>query len=191
MNENIKAINDFLFIEDSIDEIKTSDLVIVLCNDSINDLSNKIDILFQNKIITDNTRIIISGSNGMLDYNKEKECIRLVNKLNSDYGYDKSRFILEEDATNIYENLLYSKRFINSFDEYHNILLIGASFALRRIKLCASKLEYPIDKIQLIGTLDDRKIDKDNWYKSDISRKRVYEEIERIGKYLLKGDLDV
>jgi len=191
MTENIKAISDFLFIEDDIKSIKKSDLVIVLCNDSINDLANKIDYLFCNNIINDNTKIIISGSNGLMDIGKEKECIRLLNKLNLDYGYGESLFTLEDEATNIYENLLFSKRYIDSFDDYDNIIIIGASFALRRIKMCACKLEYPCSKMQFIGTIDERNISKDSWWMDDIAKKRVFEEIERIGKYLLKGDLDI
>ena len=191
MSENIKAITDFIFIENNIDEITESKLVVVLCNNSIDDLAFKIDRLFKDGKVSHNSKIILSGASGKLDVNLDKECIRLCNELVDNYGYDKSLFILEDKATNIYENLLYSKQYIESFDGYDNIIMIGAAFALRRIKMCASRLDYPVDKIQFIGTVDDRNISKDDWWKNDLSKLRVYEEIERIGKYLVKGDLDI
>ncbi len=191
MTESIKAITDFLFIEDNIEEIKRSDLLIVLCNNMMSDMANKIDYLFKSNKINEDTKIIISGANGSLDMHLEKECFRLVEILNHDYGYDKSLFTLEEDATNIYENLLYCKRYIDSFDKYENIIVMASAFALRRVKMCACHLEYPIDKMNLIGTVGPRNISKEDWYKSDIAKERVFGEIERIGKYLNKGDLDI
>ena len=191
MTESIKAITDFLFIEDNIDEITKSDLLIVLCNNMMSDMANKIDYLFKNNKIDENTKIILSGAKGPLDMHLEKECIRLLEILNHDYGYDKNLFILEEDATNIYENLLYSKRYLDSFDKYNNIILMGSAFALRRVKMCASHLGYPINKIKFVGTVGPRNVGKDTWYKSDIAKERVFEELERIGKYLSKGDLDI
>ena len=102
-------------------------------------------------------------------------------------------FILEKNATNIYENLYFSKKLINDMDKYNNILIIGAAFALRRIKLCASGMNYPLDKMQYVGTVNTEKQNcgKDNWWQNESARLRVYQELERIGKYLVKGDLDI
>ena len=191
MTESIKAITDFLFIEDNIEEIKRSDLLIVLCNNMMSDMANKIDYLFKNNKIDSDTKIILSGAKGPLDIDEEKECIRLLEILNRDYGYEKSLFVLEEDATNIYENLLYSKRYLDSFNKYNNIILMGSAFALRRVKMCASHLGYPINKINYVGTVGIRNVSKEDWYKSEMAKERVFGELERIGKYLSKGDLDI
>ena len=191
VSENIKAITDFVFIENTFDEIKKSDLVIVLCNNSIGNLAKVIDRLYKDNKIDKKTKVVLSGASGMLDDGLEKEAIRLSNMLINEYGYDKELFILECEATNIYENLLFSKNIVKSFESYNNIIMVGAAFALRRIKMCASRLDYPVDKIQFLGTIDDRNISKEEWWKDDLSKKRVYEEIERIGKYLVKGDLDI
>ena len=191
VSENIKAITDFVFIENTFDEIKKSDLVIVLCNNSIGDLAKVIDRLYKDNKIDKKTKVVLSGASGMLDDGLEKEAIRLSNMLVNEYGYDKELFTLECEATNIYENLLFSKNIVKSFESYNNIIMVGAAFALRRIKMCASRLDYPVDKIQFLGTIDDRNISKEEWWKDDLSKKRVYEEIERIGKYLVKGDLDI
>ena len=191
INENIKAITNFLFIDDSISSLKLSDLVIVLCNHNIEGLAKSIEKLFVNSKLAENAKIILTGANGKLDINEEKECIRLRDKLVNKYKYDENIFILEDKATNIYENLLYSKNYVSSFDSIQNIIMVGASFATRRIKLCATKLGYPMKKVQFMGVVDDRNISKEEWWKSDEAKTRVYEELERIGKYLVKGDLDI
>lgn len=190
-NENIKAITDFLFIEDDIDSLKRSDLVLFLCNNNINGMALVFDQLYKKHVIDDNTKIIFSGDTGSLDKGEVSESKRLSTYLTDNYGYDKDIFILEDKATNIYENLLFSKDLIGDFEKYNNILFVGAAFALRRIKLCATKLLYPIDRISYVGIVSDRKISKDEWFKTDSARSRVFEEIERIGKYLIKGDLDI
>ena len=191
--ENIRAITNFLFIEDDFKKLNYSDLVIILCNNNINGIAKKVDDLFKNSIINDKSLIIISGNHGVLDEFDEKECILVQNVLVKKYGYDKNMFVLEENATNIYENLYFSKKIVKNINKYNNILIIGAAFALRRIKLCASGMDYPLEKIQFVGTVntEKRNCGKDNWWKTEAARIRVYQELERIGKYLVKGDLNI
>ena len=191
--ENIRAITNFLFIEDDFKKLNHSDLVIILCNNNINGIAKKVDDLFKNNIINANSLIVISGNYGILDEFDEKECVLIQNILVEKYGYDEKMFVLEENATNIYENLYFSKKIVKNMNKYNNILIIGAAFALRRIKLCASGMDYPLDKIQFVGTVntEKRNCGKDNWWKTESARIRVYQELERIGKYLVKGDLDI
>lgn len=191
--ENIEAITNFLFIEDDIKNIRKTDLLIILCNHDLKGITELFDDLYKRSVIDCNTTVVISGNRGVLDEFEDKECDRVYNKLVNDFGYDSKMFILEGEATNIYENLLFSKEIIKDLDKYNNILLMGAAFALRRIKMCASKLDYPLDKIQYVGTIDEegRNCRKDNWWMNEESKVRVFQEIERIGKYLVKGDLDI
>lgn len=191
--ENIKAITNFLFIEDDFNKLRMADLVIILCNNNINGIAEKVDSLFKKNIINRNSLIIISGNHGVKNEFQQEECILVQNILVDKYGYNKKIFVLEKESTNIYENLLYSKRLVDDINKYDNILIIGAAFALRRIKLCASGMDYPVDKIQFVGTVNKerRNCGKDNWWKTEPARVRVYQELERIGKYLVKGDLDI
>ena len=191
--ENIRAITDFLFIENDIKDLKTSDLVIILSNNNIKGITTLFDELFKKGIINQHSQIIISGDRGPLDTFKEKECDYIAKVLCEEFGYNMDMFTLEDKATNIYDNLLYSKALLQNINAYQHILVIGAAFALRRVKLCASRLDYPIAKMQYVGIVDPdgRNIGKDTWWKSDEAKKRVYEELERIGKYLVKGDLDI
>ena len=89
MND-IKAITDFLFIEDELENIRKSDLVLVLCNDSIKDICEKIHYLIEKGKVSG--KIIISGCSGILDQDKDKECYRVCNMLCDEYIdnlYDK------------------------------------------------------------------------------------------------------
>ena len=191
MNENKKAITEFLFIGEAIENLKQTDLVIVLGNDNISDIAKCFDEIYKAGKIGKKAKVILSGKGGVLDAFKVKECFRMRKELVNNYGYPKSMFILEPKATNIYENLEYSKKLIN-FDDYKMITMIAAPFALRRTKLCANRLGYPLGKIQFVGIRDTvRNINKDTWWKNKKSRTRVYTEIERIGKYLAKGDLEI
>lgn len=75
----------------------------------------------------------------------------------------------------------------------NTILFIAKSFMLRRTKMIASKLDFPMDKIKYYGLVDKegRNISKDNWWKSEESRNRVMAEIERIGNYTNKGEISI
>ena len=191
LNENKKAISEFLFIGEEIENLKSSDLVIVLGNDNISDIAKCFDSIYKAGKINKKTKIILSGKGGILDSFKVKECFRIRRELINNYGYPKSMFILEPKATNIYENLEYSKKMVN-LDDYKMITMIAAPFALRRTKLCANKIGYPMERVQFVGIVDTiRNINKETWWKNKKSRTRVYTEIERIGKYLSKGDLEI
>ena len=191
--ENIEAITNFLFIEDDIDNLKKSDLLIILCNNNLKGITKQFDDLYKKNILDNHTTVVISGNRGSLDEFEGKECDHVYNILVNEYGYNSKKFMLEDKATNIYENLVFSKKIIKDFSKYNNILIMGAAFALRRIKMCASKLDYPLNKIQYIGTVnkEGRNCGKDNWWMSEDAKIRVYQELERIGKYLVKGDLDI
>lgn len=191
--ENIKAITEFLFIEQDITELEKANIVLVLCNDNIGGIAQKIHELFCAHLIDQTTTIIISGATGSLNKDKEKESVRVKERLTSEYGYPSSLFILDEHATNIYENLYNCKKIIGNFNAGDRLIIIGAAFALRRIKLCASALDYPLDNMQYIGTVDvhTKNIGKDCWWQNEEAKLRVYQELERIGKYLIKGDLDI
>ncbi len=191
MKEEIKNISEFLFIGEDIENLEASDLVIILGNDNIEDIASCFDKLYKAKKIKKNSKIILSGKFGKLDDQKVKECFRIRKELVNKYNYPKTMFTIESKATNIYENLLFSKKIAN-FSEHKKILLIAAPFALKRTKLVAYKLGYPIDKIQFFGITDTiRNINKDTWWLTMKARNRVYRELERIGKYLAKGDLEI
>lgn len=71
--------------------------------------------------------------------------------------------------------------------------MIGRAFMTRRAKMCTAACGYPTEKIDFYGTVDrtGKNIGPDSWWKSSDATKRVLEEIERVAKHSLKGDLSL
>ncbi len=194
-SETIEKISEFLFIEESIKNLPAVDLVIVFGSEFIEGTVDELEKLIDSKIILPTTKVILTGNVGSLNSNEKSEAKRMYEEVIS-RNLNKDLFIIEDKATNAYENLLFSKDIIlniGGFEKYNNILFVAKSFMLRRTKMCASKLEYPVNKIHYYGLVDanGRNISKNEWFKSDVSKKRVLEELERIGKYAVKGDIDI
>jgi uncharacterized SAM-binding protein YcdF (DUF218 family) len=193
-SNTIKAITEFLFIET--ENIEPSDLVIVLGNDMIDGTMMEVNRLYISGKITMNAKIILTGATGSLNAGKENECDSLYRSGTQKYGMSPSLFVLENEATNAYQNFIYSKQIIESlggFEKFNHILCIGKAFLLRRASMYAAKLNYPTDKIQYYGTVDrdGRNIGKDSWWKSEAATTRVLAEIKRIGEYGMAGDLSI
>lgn len=195
-SKTIQAITEFLFIEQSVEDLRPSDLVLVLGNDFIDGTAKGICDLYHAGNITSDAKIILSGATGTLNAGKQPECDRLYASVTGKYHMPPSLFIKENRATNAYQNFFYSKETImelGGFDSFRHILCVGKAFLLRRASMYAAKLEYPMDKMQYFGTVDSegRNIGKTTWWKSNAAVERVLAEIERIGKYGLKGDLSI
>lgn len=195
-SKTIEAITNFLFIEEEIDSIKQSDLVLVLGNDMIDGTMEEVHKLFSLGKIKSNAKVILSGATGSLNAGKENECDRLYRSGTSKFGLPEYLFLLENKATNAYQNFLFSKEIIETlggFDQFSQILCIGKAFMLRRSSMYAAKLGYPVEKMQYYGTVDraGRNIGKDCWWKSQPSVERVLAEVKRIGEYGLSGDLSI
>ena len=193
-SETIEVITRFLFAGQQKDDLKHSDLVLVLGNDFIRGTVAVIHDFHESGIIMQNAKIILSGATGSLNAGKDLECNRLFDCAVTEFGMDRDLFIKEAQATNAYLNFLYSKEIIEEiggFNQYQNILVIGKAFLIRRAIMYASKLGYPADKMQYYGTVDKegRNINPDCWWESEESIDRVMAEIERIGKYTQTGDL--
>lgn len=195
-SETIKAITEFLFIEKNISELMPSNLVLVLGNDFIDGTAKEILRLYQAKIITSDAKVILSGATGSLNAGKQAECDRLYTSITEKFHMPHELLIKERQATNAYQNFLYSKQIVQElggFSCFSKILCIGKAFLLRRASMYAAKLEYPVEKMQYFGTVDSegRNIGKDTWWKNEAAIERVLAEIKRIGEYGLKGDLSV
>ncbi len=202
-NETIRAISEFLFQETDRDALGYCDLTIVMGNDYIDGTMREVRHLLDAGVIMHESRIILSGATGSLNSGKEKECIRMYRSGVEKFGISSNQMVLEDQATNSYQNLDYSKRLVennrdafldhSSLDSFSRILIIGKAFMLRRAEMCARQLKYPMEKLVYYGTVDHegRNIGKDTWWKSESASQRVFEEIERIGKYSVKGDLSI
>lgn len=74
-------------------------------------------------------------------------------------------------------------------DEMQNILLAGKAFFCRRFIILAT-LNASNKLFDVLPLIDDRAIDKENWYKSDKGRARVLNEIQVISNILNASKLD-
>lgn len=187
-NDTRDKITEFIFINKSFEILQKYDLVIVLGNDLYQENARLIQSLLKENKIDNETTIVISGNKGRInsDINKtEAELINEeINKLNL-----KVNCLIEPRATNVKENLMFAKEMLNPLNSYKRILLIGKSFASRRILMCADALGFPLDKVDIYGL--ESNICKENWFESDKSRNRVLAELERIGKYTINNDLKI
>ncbi len=202
-NETIRAISEFLFLETPVSELGQCDLTIVMGNDFIDGTMMEVRKLLDTGVILPESKIILSGATGLLNAGKEKECVRMFRSGVEKYGLSTDRLVMEDRATNSYENLAFTKDLIENdmtafpdkreLSSFNRILIIAKSFMMRRTEMCARRLGYPIEKLVYFGTVDraGRNIGKDSWWLSESATARVFAEIERIGKYAAGGDLAV
>ena len=136
-------------------------------------------------------RILITG------HSKEKlkdiEADRFF-KRGIELGIPEKTFLLEREATNSKENIIFSKPIIDKeigFNNIKTILFVCKAFHSRRVLMTAKKFFPTNIKFCFYPVIDERNIRKENWWKNDITKTRVLEEIRRISEYTLSGDLSI
>lgn len=192
----IQGITEFLFIGQEEEKLTPSDLVIILGNHIIDIMMGEVAALYRKGKIKENATIILSGANGDFTQGQEPECEQMFYHATKNFGMPENLFIKENQATNAWLNMVYSKDIVEAkggFDSFNNILLVGNSFLLRRASMYAAKLRYPMERMQYFGVYDreGRNISPDGWWKSEVSIQRVMAEIERIGKYYASGNMSI
>lgn len=197
MKSTVELITDFLFIcEESAENLNSVyDLVIVCGNDSIEATITAVEQAYKNSKLANNVKVILSGNIGTLNAGKSPEAIRMYDCA-VEKGLPNNLFLLESKATNARENFIFSKELLEMEKitfENSKILVICKSFMSLRAKMCASAVGFNTNNIDFLGVVDTagRNIGKTTWHLSEESKQRVYAEIERIGKYSLKGDLSI
>lgn len=186
-NDTIRSISELLFCETK--PLRPSNLAIILGNNytaTMKDVKSLID----EGLITG--EVLLNGRSATGKGISEAE--RFF-QYGCELGIEPARMLLEKESTNTYENLLFCRRLIEKqplgFDACEHILIVGKAFVLRRIEMTCRALGYPMEKVQYYGTVDKDglNISPTGWWRSDKAAKRVFEELERIGKYAVKGDL--
>ncbi|MFD1737304.1 YdcF family protein [Bacillus salitolerans] len=81
-------------------------------------------------------KVIVSGGQGKGESITEARAMAnyLINK-----GVSKEKIILEDQSTSTYENLSFSKKWINQHDK---VLIVSNDFHLFRANIIANRLEY-------------------------------------------------
>lgn len=180
----IQAISNFLFLPANPEK---AELIFVFGHSYLSTM-NEVKVLYDKKY---SNRILITGhSKGKL---KDIEADRFFER-GVELGIPKKTFLLEREATNSKENILFSKPIIEKeigFKKIKTILFVCKSFHTRRVLMTAKKFLPPNIKFCFYPVIDERNIKKDNWWKNDVAKTRVLEEVRRIGEYTLSGDLSI
>ena len=75
--------------------------------------------------------------------------------------------------------------------KYNRILRIAKDFVARRWYMNAKKYNFPIEKCDFYGVIDNRNISKKDWYKSETGINQVMKEFINIGQLTIDKELDI
>lgn len=182
--DTISAISKLLFIDKNFNETSTIDLTIVLGNDWLETMDEVYKLYSKMNI----GKIFISGGS----VNKTTpESVMFKQKAVS-LGIPAENIITEEKSKNTKDNFQNLYPLIQEqigFENIKNILIVCKTFHTRRALMTAQNFFPESINYLFLPLPDEREIYKENWWIKDESRKRVLEEVERIAKYTLKGDL--
>ena len=108
-------------------------------------------------------------------------------------GVLRHDILVENRSTNTLQNVLFSKKIIDEALGLNKIKVIVAvvkNFHARRVLMTLKKhMPAHISLKAATHVSSAYNFTKDNWYRSDMGREKVREELEKIKKYLAKGDL--
>lgn len=189
--ETAKAVTDFLFIGKKEEELSQYDLVIVCGNEQTDETCS--DVLRLMNHVRRDAIIVFSGKNGSLNPGTPPEGERMYRYfVEHNSGYTQT-VLVENEAGNTLENFRKSIPLIEQIKpiySFERCLVVCKAFQTRRAKMCALRCGFPADeKMDFFGTVSGKKIAAENWFTNPDAAKRVMEEVERIGKYFVKGDL--
>jgi len=177
-----KAITEFIFIGD---KPTRKGLLIVPGTHRISVINKALKIYklgFAQKIITTGGALNTSYQICESEFQKR----HLIKK-----GVPENIIYSEKKSTNTKENAEFAFKIAKKFNlNTKRIILISKTYHARRMLMTYKKI-FPYSKIEIVPTIDERNITSENWYKSKKKRDKVFEEIEKIGKYFQKGDLAI
>lgn len=181
----INDITNFIFIGKDIEELTHYDLLIINADWAEEKLAKDMKLMFDRNIIDDNTLFIICESHGNTDRSSANILTNylrkegLVNKIIIDDKYISNPEILK----NI-DKLV-------DINKYTRILRVAKDFVARRWYMNAKSYNFPIDKCDFYGVVDNRNISKNDWYKSEAGINQVMKEFINIGELTINNELSI
>ena len=182
----IEDITNFIFIGKSLEELSHYDLLIINADWAEEKLAKDMKLMLDRNVIDKDTLFIICEShqpaNGrssasiLIEYLKKEN---INNKIIIDDKYISNPEILK----NI-DKLV-------DINSYNRILRIAKDFVARRWFMNASNYNFPIDKCDFYGVVDNRNISKTEWYKSEIGINQVMKEFINIGNQTINKELSI
>lgn len=187
--EQIKIITDLCFRAD--DVLEPADLVFVFGSSHIEELTS---IIIQLLISSLSKKVFITG--GKQDYVDSKKIDKEESSLIFDHLdrklFKDIEFYTENKSTNTTENVNEALKVLD-FSNYNKIIYIFKSHASGRGYLTLKKYLPNTKLMQKTYNASyyggQEVITRENWYKTDLGRKRVWGEYVRIKKYSERGDI--
>jgi uncharacterized SAM-binding protein YcdF (DUF218 family) len=181
MERNIKAISDFIFVSD---KLSKSDIIISPGTFRIDIIKKVLEIYEQGYAKYIITTGGVANEYGITESEFQKQYL-------IDNGVVPKVILNETKSTNTKENAIYAREKLDlSGIAFNKVILVSKTYHSRRI-LMTFLPSFSESEILVIPVVDDRNITVDNWYKDKKKTEKVLEEVEKIGKYFLKGDLSL
>ena len=181
----IMDITNFIFVGKSIDELSHYDLLIINADWAEEQLAKDLLLMLDRNIIDKDTLFIIceshqsngrSSANILIDFLKKEDI--------------NNKIIIDDKYISNPELLKNIDKLVN-INEYTRILRIAKDFVARRWFMNAKKYNFPIDKCDFYGVVDNRNISKNDWYKSDAGINQVMKEFINIGQLTIDNELSI
>lgn len=179
MKQNIETISNFIFISD---KLSTSDVIIVPGTFRDDIVKKALEIYKKGLALYIVTTGGAPNEQGITESEYQKQYL-------VENGVPEDKVLNESKSTNTKENTIYAKEELDKQKvKYNRIILVSKTYHARRI-LMTFIPSFPDSDIKIASVIDDRNITKNNWFKNEEKKDKVMEEVEKIGKYFLKGDL--
>lgn len=182
----IEDITNFIFIGKSLEELSHYDLLIINADWAEEKLAKDMKLMLDRNVIDNNTLFIICESHG--DINERSSASILTNYLRKEGLANK--IIIDDKYISNPEILKNIDKLVN-INDYTRILRIAKDFVARRWYMNAKRYNFPIDKCDFYGIVDNRRISKKDWYKSELGIKQVMKEFINIGEQTINNELSI
>lgn len=179
-----QEISDYLFIED---QDQKGDIALVFgIRDWDNPLEKAID-LYLSKMVS---KIIFTGG---INRNSGEHEARNMYKEAIKRGIDEKDLLLEDEASNTLENVIFSRKILEDKNLFKNINIICAVMANihARRALMTLKKNMPSNIIIKSCPYIYKRfgVTKENWMNTETGNRVVKKELDKINIYLKKGDI--
>ena len=182
----INDITNFIFIGKSLEELSHYDLLIINADWAEEQLAKDMRLMLDKNIIDNSTLFIICESHQPA--NGRSSANILTNYLRKE-GLTNKIIISDKYISNP-EILKNIDKLVN-INGYNRILRIAKDFVARRWYMNAKRYNFPIDKCDFYGVVDNRNISKNDWYKSEVGINQVMKEFINIGQQTIDKELSI
>lgn len=181
----IEEITNFIFVGKSIDELSHYDLLIINADWAEEQLAKDLKRMLDRNIIDRNTLFIVCESHQSIERSSASILIECLKRENIN-----NKIIVDDKYITNPEILKNIDKLVNVAN-FTRILRIAKDFVGRRWYMNAAKYNFPVNKCDFYGVVDNRNISKTDWYKSDIGINQVMKEFINIGELTISGELNI